>query len=85
MVVAIQVMVAAEPAGVFHKGEGVLTQEEVKALGGPQGFEDLKVYSSRLLGWWTGCRYSPCWYGCCESGLIRGGVVVIKPQWFNLL
>lgn len=24
------------------KGEGVLTQEEVKALGGPQGFEDLR-------------------------------------------
>ena len=31
-----------EPAGVVHKGEGVLTQEEVKALGGPQGFEDLR-------------------------------------------
>ena len=31
-----------EPAGVVHKGEGVLTQEEVKAIGGPQGFEDLR-------------------------------------------
>ena len=31
-----------EPAGVVHKGEGVLTQEEVRALGGPQGFEDLR-------------------------------------------
>lgn len=31
-----------EPAGVVHKGEGVLTQEEVKALGGPQGFDDLR-------------------------------------------
>lgn len=31
-----------EPAGIVHKGEGVLTQEEVKALGGPQGFEDLR-------------------------------------------
>lgn len=31
-----------EPAGVVHKGEGVLTQEEIKALGGPQGFEDLR-------------------------------------------
>lgn len=31
-----------EPAGVVHKGEGVLTQEEVKALGGPQGFEGLR-------------------------------------------
>ena len=31
-----------EPAGIVHKGEGVLTQEEVKALGGPQGFEYLR-------------------------------------------
>lgn len=31
-----------DPAGIVHKGEGVLTQEEVKALGGPQGFEDLR-------------------------------------------
>lgn len=31
-----------EPAGIVHKGEGVLNQEEVKALGGPQGFEDLR-------------------------------------------
>lgn len=31
-----------EPAGVVHKGEGVLTQEEIKAIGGPQGFEDLR-------------------------------------------
>ena len=31
-----------EPAGIVHKGEGVLSQEEVKALGGPQGFEDLR-------------------------------------------
>ncbi|HCM30387.1 MAG TPA: hypothetical protein DIC32_00810 [Acinetobacter radioresistens] len=31
-----------DPAGIVHKGEGVLTQEEVKALGGPQGFEELR-------------------------------------------
>lgn len=31
-----------DPAGIVHKGEGVLTQEEVKALGGPQGFENLR-------------------------------------------
>lgn len=31
-----------EPAGIVHKGEGVLTQEEIKAIGGPQGFEDLR-------------------------------------------
>ena len=31
-----------EPAGIVHKGEGVLTQEEVRALGGPEGFESLR-------------------------------------------
>lgn len=31
-----------DPAGIVHKGEGVLNQEEIKALGGPQGFEDLR-------------------------------------------
>lgn len=31
-----------EVAGVVHKDEGVLTKEEIKALGGPQGFEDLR-------------------------------------------
>lgn len=31
-----------EPAGIVHKGEGVLTQEEIRALGGPAGFEDLR-------------------------------------------
>ncbi|MFX2386616.1 tape measure protein, partial [Acinetobacter baumannii] len=31
-----------ELAGVVHKGEGVLTQEEIRALGGPQGFESLR-------------------------------------------
>jgi len=27
-----------EPAGIVHKGEGVLSREDVSALGGPQGF-----------------------------------------------
>lgn len=31
-----------DPAGVVHKGEGVLTQEEIAALGGPTGFEYLR-------------------------------------------
>lgn len=31
-----------EPAGIVHKGEGVLTQEEIRALGGPAGFEALR-------------------------------------------
>lgn len=31
-----------EPAGIVHKGEGVLTQEEIKILGGPSGFYALR-------------------------------------------
>lgn len=31
-----------EPAGIVHKGEGVLTQEEIRAIGGPAGFELLR-------------------------------------------
>lgn len=31
-----------DPAGIVHKGEGVLTQEEIAALGGPIGFEYLR-------------------------------------------
>lgn len=31
-----------EVAGIVHKDEGVLTKEEIKALGGPQGFEGLR-------------------------------------------
>jgi len=31
-----------EPAGIVHKGEGVLTQEEIAKLGGPAGFYALQ-------------------------------------------
>lgn len=31
-----------EPAGIVHRGEGVLTQEEIAALGGPAGFTALR-------------------------------------------
>lgn len=31
-----------EVAGLVHKGEGVLTQEEIRALGGPEGFYALR-------------------------------------------
>lgn len=31
-----------EPAGIVHKGEGVLTQDEIAALGGPSGFYALR-------------------------------------------
>jgi phage-related minor tail protein len=31
-----------EPAGIVHKGEGVLSQEDIRALGGPSGFMALR-------------------------------------------
>lgn len=31
-----------DPAGIVHRGEGVLTQEEIAALGGPAGFYALR-------------------------------------------
>lgn len=31
-----------EPAGIVHKGEGVLSQPEIRAIGGPAGFEALR-------------------------------------------
>lgn len=31
-----------QPAGIVHKGEGILTQEEIARLGGPAGFESLR-------------------------------------------
>src|SRR5690606_9139242 len=31
-----------EVAGLVHRGEGVLTQEEIRALGGPEGFYALR-------------------------------------------
>jgi hypothetical protein len=46
-----------EPAGVVHKGEGVLSQEEIRALGGPGGFQALRdaidegSLRERLYGW----------------------------------
>ncbi|MGY3265161.1 hypothetical protein [Lysobacter sp. HA35] len=31
-----------QPAGVVHKGEGVLSQEDIAAIGGPSGFHSLR-------------------------------------------
>ncbi|QDJ91880.1 hypothetical protein AhaeAN54_007195 [Acinetobacter haemolyticus] len=31
-----------EPAGIVHKGEGVLNQNEIASIGGPTGFESLR-------------------------------------------
>lgn len=46
-----------EPAGVVHKGEGVLSQEEIAAIGGPAGFYRLRAMidegalRERAFGW----------------------------------
>ncbi|HZF96967.1 MAG TPA: DNA-binding protein, partial [Pseudoxanthomonas sp.] len=32
-----------QPAGIVHKGEGVLSQEDIRALGGPRGFHALRA------------------------------------------
>lgn len=31
-----------EPAGIVHRGEGVLNQDDIRAMGGPAGFEALR-------------------------------------------
>lgn len=41
-----------EPAGIVHKGEGVLTQEEIRAVGGEAGFNQLR--KSIRNGYWDG-------------------------------
>jgi hypothetical protein len=37
-----------EPAGIVHKGEGVLSQREVRAIGGPSGFQSLRESINRF-------------------------------------
>jgi tape measure domain-containing protein len=37
-----------EPAGVVHKGEGVLSQREVRAIGGRSGFQSLRESINRF-------------------------------------
>lgn len=69
-----------EPAGVVHKGEGVLTQEEVKALGGPQGFEDLRKSIRR--GYATGGLVTDTHrVGMgAVSAINSGGATVVQPK-----
>ncbi len=69
-----------EPAGVVHKGEGVLTQEEIKALGGPQGFEDLRKSIRR--GYATGGLVADTHrVGMgAVSAINSGGATVIQPK-----
>lgn len=71
-----------DPAGIVHKGEGVLTQEEIKALGGPQGFEDLRKSIRR--GYSAGGLVADTHrigMGAVNAiGSGRGGDVVVQPQ-----
>ena len=69
-----------EPAGVVHKGEGVLTQEEIKALGGPQGFEDLRKSIRR--GYATGGLVADTHrVGMGAVNAINsGGATVVQPK-----
>ena len=43
-----------EPAGIVHKGEGVLNQSEIRALGGELGFNQLRRNIAGLRGHSTG-------------------------------
>jgi hypothetical protein len=43
-----------EPAGIVHRGEGVLSQEDVRALGGPGGFLALREAIRDLPGFASG-------------------------------
>ncbi|KGG82641.1 phage tail length tape measure family protein [Comamonas thiooxydans] len=55
-----------ELAGVVHKGEGVLSQEDMQALGGPQAFE---AFRQSLHGG-----------GPALGGYATGGAVGVAPQ-----
>lgn len=72
-----------EVAGIVHKDEGVLTKEEIKALGGPQGFEDLRKSIRR--GYATGGlvtdthRVGMGAVNAINSGS-SGGKAVIQPK-----
>ncbi|MBS0218077.1 MAG: phage tail length tape measure family protein [Proteobacteria bacterium] len=65
-----------EPAGIVHKGEGVLNQREIAALGGEQGFYALRAAISdgqmreRLYGW----------AGYADGGFVSSGPRLSAPD-----
>lgn len=67
-----------QPAGIVHKGEGVLSQEEISALGGPAGFYRLRALidegamRERMYGW----------AGYAAGGLVgESGPVLAPPDY----
>jgi hypothetical protein len=56
-----------QPAGIVHKGEGVLSQEDIAALGGPSGFHALRdaIQSGTLNAW----------AGFADGGFVSGPVL----------
>lgn len=54
-----------EPAGIVHKGEGVLSQEDVRAMGGPSAFESFRrsLHRGYASGGYVGAPPAPAAVG----------------------
>lgn len=64
-------------AGVVHRGEGVLNQEEIAALGGPAGFFALReAIDNGLMR-----QRIYAWAGYADGGLVGARGPVAAPDW----
>lgn len=59
-----------EPAGIVHRGEGVLNQDEIRALGGASGFHALRrsIRTGHAVGGMAGSPALPPPAGRAQSG-----------------
>ncbi|QET71443.1 phage tail tape measure protein [Bordetella bronchiseptica] len=59
-----------EPAGIVHRGEGVLNQDEIRALGGASGFNALRrsIRTGHAVGGMAGSPAPPPPVGRSQSG-----------------